>query len=260
MPDRLRARERRGRRSAPSSSRRVGSSITPGQCPWTRTTSQAARSLVSAHAPSVVTGAASGPPQCTLGCAGVSACASTYSPFSSSNSPTCLRNAVCASTCLGDGSVAATRSLSQARASAIAATRRAPPRARERERYTPSPSDSVRAPSAAWTDSGASTWAMWTRLLALSGTKTSSTRPSNETTAPDWRRSSSIRSNTRAARVRPGDGFPPRSRRGSAQLLTLGRAGSRPGGACRRRRGCRGRGGCRAPRRASHRPPAAAAL
>jgi hypothetical protein len=61
----------------------------------------ATRSLVSGSGPSVVTGAASGPPYRTQVRAGVSACAPTYSPFSSSNSLTCRRNVMCASTSSG---------------------------------------------------------------------------------------------------------------------------------------------------------------
>src|SRR6185312_3750250 len=57
----------------------------------------ATRSLVSGCGPSVVTGAASGPPQRTQVFSGVSACPSTYSPLSSSVWRTFLRKAMCPS-------------------------------------------------------------------------------------------------------------------------------------------------------------------
>src|SRR5918997_4137160 len=61
----------------------------------------ATRSLVSGCGPSVVTGAASGPPYRTQVRAGVSPCTPTYSPFSWSTSVTCLMKAMCASTSSG---------------------------------------------------------------------------------------------------------------------------------------------------------------
>jgi hypothetical protein len=61
----------------------------------------AIRSLVSGCGPSVVIGAASGPPYLTQVRAGASAWASTYSPFSSSSALTWCWKAICASTSSG---------------------------------------------------------------------------------------------------------------------------------------------------------------